>query len=146
MNIDLRRCRHVLALDLHRNFARAAESLGLTQPALTRSLQALEKSIGARLFDRDRARVEPTPVGQRLIERARLLVNQAHAFGNGGSFDNGLNFTLSMGCGTWGGNSISENLNYRNFINITHLSTVIPEVKPSEDELFGPYFARHGRG
>ena len=78
MNIDLRQCRHVLALDQYRGFARAAESLGLTQPALTRSLQVLEKSIGARLFDRDRARVEPTPVGQRLIERARLLVNQAH--------------------------------------------------------------------
>jgi DNA-binding transcriptional LysR family regulator len=77
MNIDLRQCRHVLALDRHRSFARAADALGLTQPALTRSLQALEKSIGARLFDRDRARVEPTPVGERLIERARLLVNQA---------------------------------------------------------------------
>jgi sulfoacetaldehyde dehydrogenase len=80
------------------------------------------------------------------LDVVRVLVNQAHAFGNGGSFDNGLNFTLSMGCGTWGGNSISENLNYRNFINVTHLSTVIPEDKPTEDELFGPYFARHGRG
>jgi DNA-binding transcriptional LysR family regulator len=77
MKIDLRQCRHVLALDQHRSFARAADALGLTQPALTRSLQVLEKSIGARLFDRDRARVEPTPVGERLIERARPLVNQA---------------------------------------------------------------------
>jgi len=77
MNIDLRQCRHVLALDRHRSFARAADALGLTQPALTRSLQVLEKSIGARLFDRDRSRVEPTAVGERLIERARLLVNQA---------------------------------------------------------------------
>lgn len=77
MGIDLRQCRHVLALDQHRNFARAAEALGLTQPALTRSLQVLEKSVGARLFDRNRTRMEPTPVGERLIERARLLVNQA---------------------------------------------------------------------
>jgi len=77
MNIDLRHCRHVLALDQHRNFARAAEALGLTQPALTRSLQVLEQSVGARLFDRNRTRVEPTPVGERLVERARLLVNQA---------------------------------------------------------------------
>ena len=65
----------------------------------------------------------------------RVLVNQAHTFGNGGSFNNALNFTLSMGCGTWGGNSISENLNYRHFINITHLvKAVIGEDKPSEDE------------
>ena len=77
MNIDLRQLRHVLALDQFRNFARAAEAIGLTQPALSRSIQVLEKSIGARLFDRDRSRVEPTPVGERLIERARPLVNQA---------------------------------------------------------------------
>lgn len=74
----------------------------------------------------------------------RVLVNQAHTFGNGGSFDNGLNFTLSMGCGTWAGNSISENLNYRNFLNITHLVTTIPEDKPSEEELFGSYWRKYG--
>ena len=76
---------------------------------------------------------------------ARVLVNQAHTFGNGGGFDNGLNFTLSMGCGTWAGNSICENLSYRHFINVTHLVTVIPEDKPSEESLFGPYWAKHGR-
>ena len=79
------------------------------------------------------------------IDVVRVLVNQAHTFGNGGSFNNALNFTLSMGCGTWGGNSISENLNYRHFINITHLVTAGAEDKPSEEELFGEYFARYGR-
>ena len=80
------------------------------------------------------------------LDVVRVLVNQAHTFGNGGGFNSGLNFTLSMGCGTWGGNSISENLNYRHFINITHLVTTIPEDKPSEDELFGAYWAKYGRG
>ena len=86
--------------------------------------------------------------GRTLAERSdvvRVLINQAHTFGNGGGFDNGLNFTLSMGCGTWGGNSISENLNYRHFLNITHLVTTIPEDKPSEDALFGAYWAKYGR-
>ncbi len=78
------------------------------------------------------------------LDVVRVLVNQAHTFGNGGSFDNGLNFTLSMGCGTWGGNSISENLNYRHFLNVTHLVTTIPPDQPSEQELFGAYLARHG--
>jgi len=78
------------------------------------------------------------------MDVVRVLVNQAHTFGNGGSFNNALNFTLSMGCGTWGGNSISENLNYRHFINITHLVTEVEEDKPSEDELFGAYLAKHG--
>ena len=79
------------------------------------------------------------------IDVVRVLVNQAHTFGNGGSFNNALNFTLSMGCGTWGGNSISENLNYRHFINITHLVNAVGEDKPSEEELFGAYFARYGK-
>lgn len=79
------------------------------------------------------------------LKVVRVLVNQAHTFGNGGSFDNGLNFTLSMGCGTWAGNSISENLNYRNFINITHLVTTIAEDKPSEEELFGTYWSKFGK-
>jgi sulfoacetaldehyde dehydrogenase len=83
-----------------------------------------------------------------LAERAdvvRVLINQAHTFGNGGGFDNGLNFTLSMGCGTWGGNSISENLNYKHFINITYLVTPIAEDKPSEEELFGAHWSKYGR-
>ena len=75
----------------------------------------------------------------------RVLVNQAHTFGNGGSFENALPFTLSMGCGTWAGNTITENLNYRHFINITHLVTTIPEDKPSEEDLFGAYWAKYGR-
>lgn len=79
MEMELRHLRHVLALDAHRNFARAAEDLGLTQPALSHSLGALEKRLGARLFDRDRSRVVPTPVGQRLIDHARALVAQADA-------------------------------------------------------------------
>jgi len=79
------------------------------------------------------------------LDVARVLVNMAHTFGNGGGFDSGLNFTLSMGCGTWQGNSISENLSYRHFLNITHLATTIPEDKPSEAALFGDYWARFGK-
>ena len=79
------------------------------------------------------------------LDTARVLVNMAHTFGNGGGFDSGLNFTLSMGCGTWQGNSISENLNYRHFLNITHLAVPIPEDRPSEDALFGDYWEKYGK-
>ncbi len=75
----------------------------------------------------------------------RVLVNQAHTFGNGGSFNNSLPFTLSMGGGTWAGNTISENLNYRHFINVTHLVTTIAEDKPSEEALFGDHWRKYGR-
>lgn len=75
----------------------------------------------------------------------RVLVNFAHTFGNGGGFDSGLEFTLTMGCGSWQKNSISENLNYKHFLNVTHLVVPIPEDKPSEEELFGPHWTRYGR-
>jgi len=75
----------------------------------------------------------------------RVLINFAHTFGNGGGFDSGLEFTLTMGCGSWQKNSISENLNYRHFLNITHLVTPIPEDKPSEEALFGPHWAKYGK-
>ena len=104
------------------------------------SVQGLGHSCGIHTTDGGHARA----LAER-IDVARVLVNQAHTFGNGGAFDNGLNFTLSMGCGTWAGNSISENLNYRHFINVTHLVTVIPEDRPGEDALFGSYWAKHGR-
>ena len=79
------------------------------------------------------------------LDTARVLVNMAHTFGNGGGFDSGLNFTLSMGCGTWQGNSISENLSYRHFLNITHLAVPIPEDRPSEEALFGAYWNKYGK-
>jgi sulfoacetaldehyde dehydrogenase len=75
----------------------------------------------------------------------RVLVNQAHCIGNGGDFANGLDFTLSLGAGTWGGNSTSDNITYRHFINITRVSRVIPAVVPSEEDMWGDYFARYGR-
>ncbi len=74
----------------------------------------------------------------------RVLVNQAHTFGNGGSFDNALPFTLSMGCGTWAGNSISENLNINHFMNITHLVNTIEPNQPTAEELFGAHWATIG--
>jgi len=79
------------------------------------------------------------------LDVVRVLVNQAHTFGNGGSFENALPFTLSMGCGTWAGNSISENLNYSHFINVTHLVTTVAEDRPAEDRLFGSYWDKYGR-
>jgi sulfoacetaldehyde dehydrogenase len=74
----------------------------------------------------------------------RVIVNQAHCIANGGSFDNGLPFSLSMGCGTWGGNSFSENLNYRHFLNTTRIVQTIPPREPSVDDIFSVYRRKHG--
>ena len=73
----------------------------------------------------------------------RVIVNQAHAFATGGNFDNGLPFSLSMGCGTWGRNNISDNLNYRHYLNITRIARTISPLEPTEQDLFGRYRAKY---
>jgi DNA-binding transcriptional LysR family regulator len=75
--MDLRRLQHLLALDEHRHFARAAEQVHLSQPAFSRSIQALELELGQRLFERGPGPVRPTPAGAFLVERARRLQFQA---------------------------------------------------------------------
>lgn len=75
---------------------------------------------------------------------SRVIVDQAHCIATGGSFDNGLPFSLSMGCGTWGKNNFSDNMNFRHYLNITRVSRPIAQQVPSEQEIFGDFFARHG--
>jgi len=68
MSIELRLLHHALAVGHHRNFARAAEALGLTQPSVSRSVAALEKALGVPLFDRTSKGVVPTTFGGVLME------------------------------------------------------------------------------
>lgn len=77
MTIDLRQLRHLLALADHGSFGRAAAALGMTQPALSRSMQGLEHRVGAALFERSKNGVVPTDEGRVLIVRARALVRDA---------------------------------------------------------------------
>ncbi|MBC7779868.1 MAG: LysR family transcriptional regulator [Proteobacteria bacterium] len=66
----------------HGQLARAAEALGLSQPALTKSLQRLESDVGAQLFERTPRGVRLTPIGSALLARAaqvRLALDQARA-------------------------------------------------------------------
>jgi len=74
---------------------------------------------------------------------SRVIVNQPHAFATGGSFTNGLPFSLSMGCGTWGKNSIDDNLNYKHFINVTRISTEISGKEPTLKDFFEKYCHKH---
>ncbi len=73
----------------------------------------------------------------------RVIVNQAHCFATGGAFDNGLPFSLSMGCGTWGGNVISDNMNYRHYINTTRIVKTIPPNEPELSEIFGDFWKKY---
>ncbi|MGB1110875.1 MAG: acylating sulfoacetaldehyde dehydrogenase [Gammaproteobacteria bacterium] len=73
----------------------------------------------------------------------RVIVNQAHCFATGGAFNNGLPFSLSMGCGTWGGNIISDNMNVEHYLNTTRISREIPVNEPSLEEIFGDYWRKY---
>jgi DNA-binding transcriptional LysR family regulator len=64
---------YAVTLEVHRNFARAAKHLGISQPTLTRGIQELERQLGVRLFDRTRQGVFPTAVGKIAIDGARKI-------------------------------------------------------------------------
>ena len=72
--MNLKQMRHVVAVAESRNFVRAAERVRLSQPALSRSVQAAEALLGFALFDRGGAEVTVTPAGAFVIERARELL------------------------------------------------------------------------
>jgi len=75
--VDLRSLRHFSALAETLNYRVAAERLHLTQPALTRSIAALERELGVQLFDRDKRHVALTADGAELLERAGEVLADA---------------------------------------------------------------------
>lgn len=79
------------------------------------------------------------------IPTSRVIVNQAHTFATGGSFTNGMPFSLSMGCGTWGGNSVNENVNYKHFLQSTKIVRETPSREPSLDDIFADYWSEAGK-
>ena len=71
---------------------------------------------------------------------SRIMVRQPQSKANAGAFNNGMPMTSSLGCGTWGGNSTSENINLRHYMNVTWVSRPIAEDRPTEAELFGEFY------
>ena len=79
------------------------------------------------------------------IPTCRVIVNQAHTFATGGSFTNGMPFSLSMGCGSWGGNSIDDNLHWKHFLQTTKIVREIPAREPAVEDIFADYWAVSGQ-
>ena len=73
----LRQAQYAVAVADLRSFRRAAELCRVSQPALSSQLAGLEEGIGARLFERDRRRVLPTPAGAEIVDRLRRLLVEA---------------------------------------------------------------------
>lgn len=69
---------------------------------------------------------------------SRFVINQCSSNSTGGSYFNGLNPTNTLGCGSWGHNSISENLNYTHLMNVSRIARFMPNNHvPTEEELWG---------
>ena len=75
----------------------------------------------------------------------RVNCNMPHAMANSGSWFNANPFTDTLGGGSWAGNMTSENINWKHFLNYTWLSEPFPEYVPTDEDLFGDYFAKWGR-
>ncbi len=84
-------------------------------------------------------------LGKRM-HTSRIMVRQAQAPANGGNFFNGMPSTVTLGCGTWGGNITTENIYWKHFINVTWVSEPITPEKPSEEEIWGELWEKFGRG
>ncbi|MCJ2178215.1 LysR family transcriptional regulator [Novosphingobium album (ex Hu et al. 2023)] len=96
--MELRTLRHFVAVARRLNYSRAAEDVGLSQSALTRSIQSLEKQTGLRLFDRTRAAVTLTPQGKAAFQAAQQLLASAEDFaGELGAMAQGKGGRLSFG-------------------------------------------------
>jgi len=76
------------------------------------------------------------------MKSSRIMVNQPQAAANGGAFFNGMPSTVSLGCGTWGGNVTTENIYYKHFLNVTWVSEYFDPIRPSDDEIFGQYLKK----
>jgi DNA-binding transcriptional LysR family regulator len=77
MKISFRQLTHALALARHRNFRLAAAELHISQPALTRSIMALEDVLDARLFDRLSSGVELTAAGEIVLHRGHRVLQES---------------------------------------------------------------------
>ena len=71
---------------------------------------------------------------------SRIMVRQPQSKANAGAFNNGMPMTSSLGCGTWGGNIVSENVHLKHYMNTTWVSVPIKEDRPSDEELFGSFY------
>ena len=67
---------------------------------------------------------------------SRIMVNQPQCLANSGAWTNGMPMSMTLGCGTWGNNSVSHNVTWKDLINVAWVSWPIPSTQPTDEELF----------
>jgi DNA-binding transcriptional LysR family regulator len=121
--LDLRRLRYFLAVADELNFSRAAERLGIAQPALSRQIRQLEAELGVELLHRTTHTVEPTEAGVFVSDQGRALIEAADALFNAArAFATGERGAITLGFGTSAGYETAPRL-------IEALRGVLAEVR-----------------
>jgi sulfoacetaldehyde dehydrogenase len=67
----------------------------------------------------------------------RIMIRQPQCLANSGAWTNGMPMTMTLGCGSWGGNSTTSNITWEHLLNYTWVSSPIPSTQPTDEELFG---------
>ena len=75
--MTLQQLEYILAVERYRHFGRAAEACNVTQPTLSAMIGKLEEELNAKLFDRNRQPICPTPVGEQVLRQAKEVLSQA---------------------------------------------------------------------
>lgn len=71
------------------------------------------------------------------VRVSRIMVRQPQSLASSGAWNNGMPMSLTLGCGTWGGNISSSNIHWEHMLNHTWVSCPIPGAQPTDEELFG---------
>jgi len=85
------------------------------------------------IHTKDDARVDKLAT---VMKVCKVVVNQPQSLTNSGSWTSGYPMSMTLGCGTWGHNSISHNATWKDLLNYTYVSRQIPSWQPTDDELF----------
>jgi LysR family hydrogen peroxide-inducible transcriptional activator len=76
LNISLIQIQYLIALYEHRNFIKAADASFVTQPTLSMQMKKLEEELGVIIFDRSHQPIQPTPIGEKIIEQAKIIYTE----------------------------------------------------------------------
>jgi sulfoacetaldehyde dehydrogenase len=71
------------------------------------------------------------------VRISRIMIRQPQCLANSGAWTNGMPMSMTLGCGSWGGNSTTANVTWEHLLNYTWVSFPIPSTQPSDEELFG---------
>lgn len=117
----------VIALFKTRNFKDSVETARL-------NLEEEGKGHSVCIHSHNRENIEYAGVK---LSVSRFVINQSCSYSAGGSFFNGLHPTNTLGCGSWGNNSFSDNLTYTNLINISKIADFMPDnYAPGDEEIW----------